>query len=71
MLLSNSLLYSHSRSDQNGKPVEKFQVKQGDVVKVKYEKGRVSFSVKGIEEWLAVDIGANQNLHFGVYLYSV
>jgi choline kinase len=56
MLLSNSLL---------------FQVKQGDVVKVKYEKGRVSFSVKGIEEWLAVDIGANQNLHFGVYLYSV
>jgi hypothetical protein len=69
MLLSNNLLYSHSRPDQNGKSVDKFQVKQGDVVKVKYDKGRVSFSVKGREEWLAVDIGPNQNLHFGVYVY--
>jgi hypothetical protein len=43
MLLSNNLLYSHSRKEENGKAVKKFELKENDVIKVKYEAGRVTF----------------------------
>jgi len=43
MVLSNHLLYSHSRADQNATAVKKFEVKEGDVIKVRYEPRKVTF----------------------------
>lgn len=38
MVLTNNLLYSSSRPDENGKPLKKFKIKENDIIKVKYEK---------------------------------
>jgi len=38
MVMSNNLIYSHSRPEQNGKALKKFNLKEKDVIKVKYEK---------------------------------
>ena len=54
MLLSNDMLYSHSGGTQNGVASLKIRPKEQDVIKVKYEKGRVTFTHRLMEERMQV-----------------
>ena len=49
MLLSNSILYSHSDSRVNGETLNKMSFKEKDIVKVRYTPGKVTFIVRFIE----------------------
>lgn len=46
-------------------------MKENDLIKVKYTKGRVTFISRFMEEYLNIEVEENQNIHFGVYLYDV
>ena len=65
------MLYSHTNANENGTSLRKFEVKENDVIKVKYEKGKVKFISKFLEEYLTIDEHSSQHLHFGIYLYDV
>ncbi len=71
MVMTNSMLYSHSRHQQNGSIMKKFGLSEGDIVKVRYQNGKVFFIYKYLQESLDVDLKAGDHLHFGVYLYEV
>lgn len=43
MIMTNNMLYSSTRPDQNGKYISKFKFNQNDVIKVKYDKQKVTF----------------------------
>ena len=71
MIMTNNMLYSSTRSDQNGKSLKKFKFNENDIIKVKYDKERVTFISSFLQETLDVDMKAGHHLHFGVYLYNV
>ena len=70
MIMTNNMLYSSTRSQQNGKYINKFKFKENDVIKVKYDKQKVTFISRFLQESLDVDLRAGDHLHFGVYLYN-
>lgn len=70
MIMTNNMLYSHSRPDQNGKLLKKFNFAEKGIIKVRYDKERVSFICSFLEETLNVDMKAGEHVHFGVYLYN-
>ena len=70
MLLSNNMLYSHSNHNENGHFIRKFEIKEKDIIKVKYEKGRITFVSQFMEEYLNIDLKPEEHIHFGVYLYD-
>lgn len=71
MIMTNNMLYSHSRLEHNGRLVKKYSIGEGDIVKVRYDNGKVFFIYKFFKESLEVDLKAGDHLHFGVYLYDV
>lgn len=58
MVMTNNMLYSSSRADQNGKSIKKFTFKENDIIKVKYDREKVTFISAFLEESLDVDIKA-------------
>lgn len=56
--MTNNMLYSSSRADQNGKSIKKFTFKENDIIKVKYDREKVTFISAFLEESLDVDIKA-------------